>query len=122
MICRLWSGATRLEKGDEYLEYLRKTGVQKCLDTPGNEGVLVLRMNAADRSRFLFISLWKSMEVIKGFAGDDVSKAVFFPEDKDYLFELNPIIEHYELKINETPPHRRQDHPVKGLASDDTAK
>lgn len=104
MICRLWEGTTKQEKRDEYLDYIKKTGVQKCLDTPGNEGVLVLTMENDDSCRFLFISLWQSMEVIKGFAGDDVNKAVFFPEDKEYLYELNPIIDHYELQINETPP------------------
>jgi len=100
MIARIWRGKTRKDKADAYTEYLALTGVRQCLATEGNNGVLVFRESDADVSEFIFISLWNSLEVIKGFAGPDILKAVFYPEDHQYLIDLNPIIEHYEVVIN----------------------
>jgi hypothetical protein len=58
--------------------------------------VLVLRRDETDRTEFIFISLWESMEVIRGFAGDDVERARYYPEDRDFLLSLEPTVGHYE--------------------------
>src|SRR5256885_10813478 len=31
------------------------------------------------------------------FAGDDVERAHYYPEDRDYLLELEPTVTHYEV-------------------------
>jgi len=33
----------------------------------------------------------------KGFAGNDVNTAKYYPEDKDYLLEFEPHVVHYEV-------------------------
>jgi hypothetical protein len=43
------------------------------------------------------MSLWESYEAIKKFAGPDFEKAVYYPEDKDFLLELEPNVTHYEI-------------------------
>jgi heme-degrading monooxygenase HmoA len=97
LIARLWHGAVPAAKGDAYAAYLRKTGVTECRATPGNLGVQVLRRTAGGETHFLFISLWDSMEAIRTFAGDDVERAHYYPEDRDYLVELEPTVTHYEV-------------------------
>ena len=37
------------------------------------------------------------MEVIKGFAGNDVEKAKYYPEDKDFLLEIEPTVIQYDI-------------------------
>jgi len=97
MIARLWHGITHRAKSDRYLEYLKETGVKDYVATEGNKGVYVLRRMEGDRAHFLIISLWNSFSSIEKFAGKDIEKAVYYPEDKDYLLEFEPSVQHYEV-------------------------
>lgn len=99
MIARVWRGATPKKKSDRYLAYLEETGVKECEATPGNCGVYVLRRVDEGRAEFLFISLWESFEAIKSFAGSDIDKAVYFPEDREFLLEMEPHVRHYEVAV-----------------------
>ncbi|HVH67704.1 MAG TPA: antibiotic biosynthesis monooxygenase [Gemmatimonadales bacterium] len=97
MIARLWHGAVPAAKGDAYAAYLRGTGVADCQATPGNRGVEVLRRTAGGETHFLFISFWDSMDAIRGFAGEDVERARYYPKDREYLIALEPTVIHYEV-------------------------
>ena len=96
MIARVWEGAVASGRGDAYAAYLDRTGVRDCRATPGNRGVLVLRHDAADRTEFVFISLWESMDAIRRFAGNDVDRARYYDEDRDFLLSLEPTVRHYD--------------------------
>jgi hypothetical protein len=37
------------------------------------------------------------MEVIRNFAGRDVDKAKYYPEDNDFLLEFEDKVRHYEV-------------------------
>jgi heme-degrading monooxygenase HmoA len=97
LIARLWHGAVPAAKADAYTAYLRTTGVRECRATPGNRGVEVLRRTSGGKTHFWFISFWDSMDAIRGFAGDDVERAHYYPEDRDYLIALEPTVMHYEV-------------------------
>ena len=97
MIARTWRGATALADGDRYLDYLQATGVAACKGTPGNRGVYVMRRIDAERAEFLFVSLWDSMESVEAFAGPEPERAVFYPEDKEYLVDRDMVVYHYEV-------------------------
>jgi len=101
MIARVWKGATRAERAQEYLEYLKRTGVADCRRTPGNRGVSVLSRIVDDRAEFLFTSNWDSWEAIRRFAGPEPEKAVYYPEDRAFLLHLEPNVEHYEVTLDE---------------------
>lgn len=97
MIARFWKGVTPAEKADDYGEYVKKTGLKDLQGTPGNKGVFLLRRQIGEQCEFLVISLWESLDVIRAFSGDDVKKARYYPEDADYLLELEPNVTHYEI-------------------------
>lgn len=97
MIARTWHGAVPAEKADAYHAYLLETGVPDCQRTPGNRGVYVFRRTEGDTAHFLFLSLWDSLDVIRAFAGDEVERARYYPEDEEYLLELEPTVTHYEV-------------------------
>jgi heme-degrading monooxygenase HmoA len=97
MIARVWRGQTRAEDADRYLDYLRRTGLADCRATPGNRGVQIQRRVMEDRAEFVFTSYWDSMDAIRGFAGDDVQRARYYPEDKEMLLALPPGIDHFEV-------------------------
>jgi heme-degrading monooxygenase HmoA len=66
--------------------------------TPGNEGAWVLWRRVDDRAEFVTLSLWESREAIVGFAGDDIERAVFYPEDDRSLITRELRVEHYEAE------------------------
>lgn len=97
MIARTWSGATRAEDAEAYLDYLHATGIPEYRATPGNCGVLALRRILDGRAEFLLVTLWDSEEAIRRFAGEDVGRAVFYPEDTRYLVARDERVRHYEV-------------------------
>ena len=103
MIARVWHGAVPAAKSDDYLEYLTQTGVPGLSSTPGNCGVQVLRRTKDDLAHFLLISLWDSPESIKTFAGGDIEKARYYPEDAQFLVEMEPAVIHYDVVVDNTP-------------------
>ena len=86
MIARTWRGWTRREQSDAYLEYVERTGGTASRSTPGNKGFYVLRRDDGDRTEFVTISLWESLDSIRAFAGDEF-EVVFYPEDDEYLVD-----------------------------------
>jgi heme-degrading monooxygenase HmoA len=99
MIARIWRGVTPDSKSDEYLDYIMRTGVKDCRATAGNCGVWVLRKVADGRAEFLFISVWESFDAIRKFAGAEIEKAVYYPEDNKFLLALDPNVAHYEVVV-----------------------
>ena len=88
---------TPASKADEYIDYLNKTGVPEYRATQGNLGVYLLRRIEGNVAHFLLLTLWESEEAIKRFAGSDIEKAKYYPEDKQFLLELEPTVTHYEV-------------------------
>lgn len=108
VIARMWHGVTPAEKADEYVKYLNETGVPDYQATEGNRGVFVLRRIEGDRAHFITLSLWESLDAIRGFAGDDVERARYYPEDEDFLLEFEPTVTHYEV-VAESRDERRSE-------------
>ena len=104
MIARIWRGAVRAEDGDAYAAYIRDTGFTEYAQTPGNRGAWMLRRDEGDRTEFITYSLWESYDAIRGFAGDDIEAAVYYPEDERYLIERDATVRHYAIVDEVHPP------------------
>jgi len=100
MIARLWHGSTPVSRSKAYLDFLLKTGVPDYRKTPGHRGVQILLRKEEDVAHFLLVSLWDSMEAVVRFAGPDVDRAKYYPEDPQYLLELEPKVVHYEVAFS----------------------
>jgi heme-degrading monooxygenase HmoA len=97
MIVRTWRGWTERSRSEEYLAYLERTGLEAYADTPGNVDVFGLRRDVGDRTEFLLITIWESMDAVKAFAGPDPTRSVLYPEDEDFLVEGGHEIEHFDI-------------------------
>ncbi len=97
MIARIWHGVTMAAQADEYVEYLKQTGLPDYAATAGNRGVYLLRKIDGDQAHFLTLTFWDSVEAIQKFAGDNVEKAKYYPDDARFLLELEPFVQHYEV-------------------------
>lgn len=97
MIARIWHGKTSDSLGNEYFDYIKKTGVRALRATEGNRCVYVMRRFEDGIAEFWMISLWDSFEAIKKFSGPKMEKAVYFPDDAKYLLELEPRVQHFDV-------------------------
>ena len=97
MIARTWHGAVPAEKADAYHQYLLRTGVPDYSRTPGNLGVYVMRRLEGSTAHFLLLTLWESEDAIRRFAGDEPEVARYYPEDREFLLELEPRVTHYDV-------------------------
>jgi heme-degrading monooxygenase HmoA len=97
MIARWWHGWTRADEIDRYVEYVEETGVNALAATPGNMGVYILTRVEGDRAEIVVVSLWESLEHVRAFAGDDVGRAVFYPDDDRFLVDRDWRVSHYEV-------------------------
>lgn len=101
MITRVWHGMVPEDKAEEYLDYVKITGVSGLRSTPGNLGVMVFRRVEGGTAHFLLTSFWESYEAISNFAGPDIELARYYPEDENYLIELEPRVTHHEVVVGQ---------------------
>ena len=79
LIARIWHGKTRAEDAEAYLAFLRERAIADYQGTPGNRGVFLLRRLEGETAHFLTITHRESLESIRAFAGDDISRAKYYP-------------------------------------------
>jgi heme-degrading monooxygenase HmoA len=99
VIARTWHCVVPKSKSEEYKDYLDKTGVTDYQKVQGNCGIFIFRRDEKDKTHYLLLSLWESLESIREFAGEDLEKARYYPEDMDYIIEFKPYVAHYEVLI-----------------------
>jgi hypothetical protein len=98
MIARMWRGWAGADKVDEYVDYIARTGLAGYRRTPGNLGAEMWTRDCGDgRVEVTTVSWWESPDHIRGFAGDDIGRAVFYPEDDAYLVDRETTVTHHEV-------------------------
>jgi heme-degrading monooxygenase HmoA len=98
MILREWRAEIRRELRDEYVAYVTATGLAGYRAQPGNlDAGIAVRDLDAERSEMVTFSVWRSEEDIRAFAGDDPTRAVYYPEDDRFLMTRPDRVAHYQL-------------------------
>ena len=98
MIARIWRGWVRTEDRAAYVDYIERTGLAEYRGTPGNQGAWMLARDLDDgRTEVVTLSFWVSRDAIRGFAGDDIEQAVYYPEDERYLVDREMTVTHFEV-------------------------
>jgi hypothetical protein len=92
---------THAADAERYVEYMRRTGLASLRATPGNLGVLALVRAKQNRAEHVVMSLWESEAAIRGFAGDEIGHAVFYPEDERFLVERDDHVDHFEVAFED---------------------
>jgi heme-degrading monooxygenase HmoA len=97
VIVRLWHGRVPAAKAGRYRKFLAARAVPDYRSVPGNVGVHVLERAEGAVTHFVTLTFWKGLAAIRSFAGEDVEKAKYYPEDRNFLLEFEPTVVHYEV-------------------------
>jgi heme-degrading monooxygenase HmoA len=97
VIARMWRGATRRADAAAYARYVVETGMAAYRATPGNRGAHLLQRDVGELTEIITLSFWDSLDAIKGFAGEDIERAVFYAEDDRYLVERDLRVTHFRV-------------------------
>jgi heme-degrading monooxygenase HmoA len=79
---------------------MRTVALPDYRSVPGNLAAYALRREEGEVVHFLMLTLWESMEAISTFAGPEVSAAKYYEFDKEFLQELEPTVQHYEVYVD----------------------
>jgi heme-degrading monooxygenase HmoA len=98
VIARMWRGWVRTADRAAYVDYIESTGMAEYRATPGNQGAWMLARDLDDgRTEIVTLSFWVSRDAIRGFAGDDIEQAVFYPEDERFLVDRETTVTHFDV-------------------------
>ncbi len=88
MFVREWKCICPHETIPEFIGYLNETGVKDTQSIDGCCGYKILRRNLSQDVEITFITFWKTFEQMKIYAGENIYKAVLYPED--HLYKITP--------------------------------
>lgn len=97
MIARMWHGRVPTSKAQAYRDFLNKRAIADYQAVPGNLAVYILERQEGAITHFVTLTFWQNLEVIRGFAGEDLGQAKYYPEDEAFLLEFEPTVLHYEV-------------------------
>ena len=97
MIIRMWHGRVNHNDAREYREFLQQRAIPDYQSVDGNIDVKILERQEEDATHFITMTAWESFDAIKAFAGEDLERAKYYPEDEGYLLEFEPTVVHYEV-------------------------
>jgi heme-degrading monooxygenase HmoA len=97
MIARLWHGTVPTAKADAYLAFLQERALPDYRGTPGNISAYILRREQGEITHFSTLTYWVSLPAIAAFAGADIDRARYYPEDQEFLLEFEPTVQHSEV-------------------------
>ena len=104
MIVRIWHGRVRTENADRSRAVLNARAIQDYGSILGNEAVDILERTVDEETHFVTMTFWRNELAIRQFAGDKITQAKYYSEDKDFLLEFAPAVLHYELLGSSTRP------------------
>lgn len=97
-IARIWTGFVPTDKSARYRSLMNKVALPHYRSTEGNVCAWCLSRELPNgMTEFKMLTLWSSIEAIKGFAGENYQTALYYDFDDDYLIEKTELVEHFEI-------------------------
>jgi hypothetical protein len=94
VIVRTWSARATETGAEDYRNYFEKTLLPELKALGGFHGALLLSRAVGELVELTAHTMWESEEVIRAFAGEDISAAKVEPEALAMLRESDPTVTH----------------------------
>ena len=96
-IARHWKGVTTAANADAYVAHLERETFPSLVRLGGLIYPSIQRRRVPDGVEFLVITVWRSLDAIKAFAGEDIEAAVVPPAAQALLSRYDQRVVHYEI-------------------------
>jgi heme-degrading monooxygenase HmoA len=97
LISRHWKGVTKPGQEAAYLAHLERETFPALTQIAGFLTATVYRRAVEAGTEFLIVTIWRSLDAIKAFAGDDIEAAVVPPAAQALLASYDRRAVHYEI-------------------------
>jgi heme-degrading monooxygenase HmoA len=97
MIARIWCGRTATPRAEEYVPFFEEQVGPMLSRIDGHFAACLLRRDEDERTEFVALTLWSSMDAIRKFAGDTLDAAVVEPAARAMLDDCDEKVRHYEV-------------------------
>jgi quinol monooxygenase YgiN len=95
MIMRIFQVTTRPGKEQEFSRFFHETAIPLMKGTPGIVSVLPGAPRADTPREFSFVMVWKDLDSLKAFVGEDYQSAHIDPAEAELVEKRS--IKHYDL-------------------------
>lgn len=98
VVLRRWQARIRTADRDAYARYVAGTGGADYRAIPGNLAYQITMRDLGDGStEVVTLSWWTSLDAIRAFAGEDIERARYYPDDDRFLLEKPDTVEHHTV-------------------------
>ncbi|MFC5828700.1 antibiotic biosynthesis monooxygenase family protein [Nonomuraea insulae] len=104
MIARIWHATATPTGAEAYERHFTTAVLPELQDVAGHRGAYLLRRATGDHVELQVVTLWESLEAIKGFAGEDIDTAVVEPDARAALLTFGTTVTHHDV-LAATPEH-----------------
>jgi heme-degrading monooxygenase HmoA len=101
MIARLWSAQTTAARTTAYVDHLKNQVLPAVRELDGYVGALLLERAVPDGVEVLVLTFWRSLDAVRGFAGDELGRAVVADEAAALLTRFDREVRHYEVAVRD---------------------
>lgn len=108
MIARTWQGWAAPENANAYEEHYRTEVAGHLSAVPGFLGARLLKRRDGGEVHFTSITLFASLDAVKGFAGDGYETAVIEDAARAALVRWDEHVSHHEVAVEIPAPGKPQ--------------
>jgi len=103
MIERVWSARTTRDGAVAYAQYFRRVVLPELAAVAGYRGARLLQreMPPGTATEVVVVTRWESLAVVRGFAGDDIDRAVVHDEAAALFSDYDRTVRHFEIVLGE---------------------
>lgn len=97
MISRKWKGLAYKENKEDYINHLENNVFPKLKENDGFVSCSIQYREVGEGLEFLVISVWKSIDHIKAFTGEDISIAYVPREIREWFIWWDQHVAHFTI-------------------------
>jgi heme-degrading monooxygenase HmoA len=98
MVERVWSArASSPASAGAYAAYFQRVVMPELAAVAGFRGVRLLRRDVAGGIEIVVSTTWDSLDVIRGFAGEDIERAVVHDEAAALFSDYDRTVRHFDV-------------------------
>lgn len=97
MIVRAWKAQALSQNVEAYARHFSEAVLPELEVVSGHTGAYLLRRDTGTHVELVVLTLWESMDAVKGFAGTPPERAVVEPAAQAVLEKFDDTVQHFEI-------------------------